>query len=86
MYLYGQSNTGKSVTLDVYRAILGQENVANENLLTLTQNDSQGARARANLDGKLANICNDTTGTLKDSGMLKTLISREPISVQKLPL
>ena len=80
LYLYGQSATGKSVTLNVYRAILGQENVAlgqenvaNEDLHSFTQCDTQGAQARANLGGKLVNICNDTTGTLKDSGILKTL-------------
>ena len=76
---YGARDTGKSTTLDVYRNLLGVDNISTELLATLTMADNTGAYSRAMLDGKLVNICNDISRKIADEGMLKMLISREEV-------
>ena len=80
--LYGQRDTGKSTTLDVYKALLGAENISTETLAALTKTDYTGDYARARLDGKLVNIASDVSKKISDEGLTKTLISREAVSAR----
>jgi putative DNA primase/helicase len=77
--LYGQRDTGKSTTLDVFKALIGRENFTTETLATLTKTDNQGLFARARLNGKLVNIASDISTAINDEGMAKMLISREEV-------
>ena len=79
---YGQRDTGKSTTLDVYKALIGRENFTTETLATLTKSDNQGLFARARLDGKLANIASDISTAINDEGIAKVLLSREEVSAR----
>jgi len=79
---YGQRDTGKSTTLDVYKALIGRENFTTETLATLTKSENQGLFARARLDGKLANIASDISTAINDEGIAKVLLSREEVSAR----
>ena len=79
---YGQPDTGKSTTLDVYKELIGNENISTESLGALTKSDYHGDYARARLDGKLVNIAADVSNRINDVGMAKTLISREAVSAR----
>jgi phage/plasmid-associated DNA primase len=81
--LFGRRDTGKSTTLDVYKALLGYENISSEPLESLTRTDSSGSFSRAMLDGKLVNIASDIGTRIADDGMAKMLISREAISAAR---
>jgi putative DNA primase/helicase len=81
--LYGQRDTGKSVSLDVYKSILGQENLVCESLAALTQADYHGDYARARLDGKLVNVSSDISKKIGDEGFAKILISREAVAARR---
>jgi putative DNA primase/helicase len=76
-------DTGKSTTLDVYKAVIGRENFTTESLAALTKTDSQGDYARARLDGKLVNIASDIGAKVGDEGIAKMLISREEVSARR---
>jgi len=82
LILFGEPKTGKSVTLDVYKALLGRENITSESLAALTQTGGTGDYARARLDGKLVNIASDVSKKIGDDGIAKTLISREAVSAR----
>ena len=77
---FGQRDTGKSTTLDVYKRLIGDENMSTESLEALTRTDNNGGFSRARLDGKLINIASDVSAKISDDGMAKTLISREEVS------
>ncbi len=80
--LDGQRDTGKSTTLDVYKELLGKDNIVTETLSALSRDDTQGAYARARLDGKLVNIASDVSPKINDGGLTKMLISREEVSAR----
>ena len=50
--LHGQQNTGKSTTLDVYKALLGTQNCAAVTLAALTRSTDTGDYMRSMLNGK----------------------------------
>jgi putative DNA primase/helicase len=81
--LFGKRDTGISTTLDVYKALIGIENLSSESLAALTQVDYLGDYARARLDGKLVNIASDISTKISDEGLVKTLISREMVSARR---
>lgn len=80
--LYGQQDTGKSTTLEVFKALIGQDNFTSEALATLTKTNNEGLFARARLDGKLANIVTDASAKINDAGIAKVLISREEVAAR----
>ena len=77
--LLGSGSNGKSVLLHVITQLFGRANVANENIYDLTHDEVH----RANIEGKLANICTENSGKIR-SDAFKTLASREPISCKWL--
>jgi len=82
--LYGEHNTGKSTTLDVYRALVGSENCTAVTLAALTRITDTGDYMRSKLDGKLVNIASDVGNKVHDEGLAKTLMSREMITVRNI--
>jgi putative DNA primase/helicase len=79
---YGQNDTGKSTTLNVFEAMVGSENVSAESLAALTKADYTGDYSRARLDGRLVNIASDISKMINDTGRAKILISRDRISAR----
>ena len=81
--LFGKTDTGKSTTLDTFKALIGKENRSSETLAAVTRTDYTGDYARARLDGKLVNIASDISPKISDDGLAKTLISRETVSARR---
>ncbi len=77
--LKGDGENGKSVVMDIFRAILGRENVSGHSLKLLTGNEN----ARADLQDKLINIASEIGG-IADSDNFKLLASGEPVSAKFL--
>ncbi|MDB1949627.1 phage/plasmid primase, P4 family [Clostridium tertium] len=69
--LYGKSNSGKSVFLDLISTLCGEENISNIELQNLSIE-----KYTAELFGKLVNICSELPdGEIKDTGIFKALVS-----------
>ncbi|MFY3741233.1 MAG: putative DNA primase/helicase [Candidatus Nitrosomirales archaeon] len=76
----GEGSNGKSTLHKVIHALLGKENVSEISIHSLVTNRF----APAQLDGKLANIFSDISNTeLTQTGMFKTLVSGDPIDVER---
>ncbi len=69
VYLVGEGSNGKSTFINVLRAVLGTTNVSAVNIQQLTRNRF----APANLEGKLANLSEESSGTDMDSDQLNLL-------------
>ena len=82
--LHGQQNTGKSTTLDVYKALIGSENCSGVTLAALARTTDTGDYMRSMLNGKLVNVASDVGDTVADSGLVKTLISGEKLAVRNI--
>lgn len=79
--LYGKSNSGKSVLLNILTAICGEENVSNIELQDLSKKEYT-----AELFGKSINICSELQDRdIKDTGIFKALVS-ETDKVSAKPL
>jgi P4 family phage/plasmid primase-like protien len=69
VYLVGEGSNGKSTFINVLRAVLGANNVSAVNIQQLTRNRF----APANLEGKMANLSEESSGTDLDSDQLNLL-------------
>lgn len=79
LFLYGVGANGKSVLADVIYALLGKEiNVSSYSMHSLT--DEKGY-TRAMIQNRLLNIASELTG-IGNTGIMKQLISREPIEAR----
>lgn len=81
LWLYGGGLNGKSVTLEVIEALLGQMNVSYLSLSDLTNDDVK----RAGIEGKMLNISHES-GKDVNPNVLKQLTSGEPVTVKRLYL
>ena len=80
LFLVGGGGNGKSTLLKLLTKFLGNDNVSNHS----TQELQYDRFAKADLDGKLANIHPDVeSNEIKKTGILKELISGDRITVQK---
>lgn len=69
--LYGKSNSGKSVLLNILTSICGEENVSNIELQDLSKKEYT-----AELFGKSINVCSELQDRdIKDTGIFKALVS-----------
>ena len=81
LMILGPTDSGKSVFLDVVRALLGEENIAQQPLQDLTNGRKWGL---ANLVGKIANIDHDLDPeAIEDIGTVKKITSGNPITVER---
>lgn len=77
--LFGGGGTGKSTFLNIIQKLISEEYVS-----TLTLHDLEKDFMPAELFGKLVNVGDDIDAKiLKDTGMLKSLISGEKITAQR---
>ena len=79
LWLYGQGQNGKSVTLEVVEALLGSVNVSYLSLADLTNDDVK----RAGFEGKMLNISTES-GRDVNPNILKQLTSGERVTVKRL--
>ena len=78
--LFGTGRNGKGVTLKLLRKLLGEKNVCSRKLHEIT-ND---VFAKADLYGKLANVCGEMENTtLKETGNLKELTGEDWVTAQR---
>lgn len=78
-FLFGEGSNGKSVFFEVLNGILGNENISNYSLESLT--DEKGYH-RAMIKNKVVNYGTDIRLTKIDAGIFKTLASGEPIEAR----
>lgn len=79
MYV-GEGANGKSTFLNVVESLIGKDNISNVSIHDLIY----GRFSRARLDGKSANIFADiSTGELSRVGILKAIVSGDPIDAEK---
>ena len=78
LLLYGEGANGKSVIFEIVNALLGQENISNYSLQSLT--DVSGYY-RAMLANKLVNYGSEINGNLEAS-IFKQLVSGEPVGAR----
>ena len=78
-FLFGTGANGKSVFFEVLNGVLGEENISNYSLESLT--DTSGY-FRAKIKDKIVNYGTDIKLTKIDAGLFKTLASGEPIEAR----
>jgi len=78
LMLYGTGANGKSVFFEVLNALLGEENVSNYSLESLT---NQNGYYRAMIGGKLVNYASELSSKM-DTTLFKQLASCEPIDAR----
>jgi putative DNA primase/helicase len=78
-FLFGLGANGKSVFFEVLNGVLGEENISNYSLESLT--DEKGYH-RAMIKDKIVNYGTDIQLTKINAGMFKTLASGEPIEAR----
>jgi putative DNA primase/helicase len=80
LILYGTGANGKSVFFEVVNALLGEDNVSNYSLKSLT---NERGEYRAKLVNKLVNYASEINGNLETS-LFKQLVSGEPVEARLL--
>ena len=78
-FLFGSGSNGKSVFFEMLNGVVGQDNISNYSLESLT--DDKGYH-RAMIKDKIVNYGTDIRLTKIDAGMFKTLASGEPIEAR----
>ena len=78
-FLFGAGANGKSVFFEVINGVIGNDNISNYSLESLT--DEKGYH-RAMIKDKIVNYGTDIRLTKIDAGMFKTLASGEPIEAR----
>lgn len=79
LWLYGNGQNGKSVTLEVIEGLLGTENVSYLSLSDLTNDDVK----RAGIEHKMLNISHES-GRDVNTNVLKELTSGERVTIKHL--
>lgn len=79
IFLYGTGANGKSVFFEVLTGILGDVNISNYSLESLT---NENGYHRAKIKDKVINYGTDISMNKVDSGLFKTLASNEPIEAR----
>ena len=78
--LYGRGGTGKSTFLNLLRKLIGDDYIS-----TLSLHDLEKDFFPAELFGKLVNLGDDIDSKMfKDTGMLKSLVSGEGVTVKRM--
>jgi putative DNA primase/helicase len=83
LVLLGGGSNGKSVIFETIFRILGIENVSNFDMAQLTRGQSSEANI-AEMDGKILNYTSDLDPKDISGGVIKRLISGEPMQARKM--
>ena len=78
LVLYGGGANGKSVFFEIVSALLGDQNISNFSLQSLT---NENGYFRAKLANKLVNYASEINGKL-ESSIFKQLVSGEPVEAR----
>ncbi|MCX8534331.1 DNA primase family protein [Chryseobacterium luquanense] len=78
LILYGTGANGKSVFFEIVNALLGEKNISNFSLQSLT---NENGYYRAKLSDKLVNYASEINGKLEAS-IFKQLVSGEPVEAR----
>lgn len=78
LILYGSGSNGKSVFFEILNALLGNENISNYSLQSLTNDNGY---FRAKIGNKLANYASEINGKL-ETDIFKQMASGEPIEAR----
>jgi putative DNA primase/helicase len=78
LILYGTGANGKSVFFEVVSALLGEQNISNYSLQSLT---NENGYFRAKIANKLVNYASEINGKL-ESSIFKQLVSGEPVEAR----
>ncbi|MCF8272976.1 MAG: DUF5906 domain-containing protein [Flavobacteriaceae bacterium] len=78
LILYGSGANGKSVFFEIVSALLGDQNISNFSLQSLT---NENGYFRAKLANKLVNYASEINGKL-ESSFFKQLVSGEPVEAR----
>jgi len=78
LILYGTGSNGKSVLFEIVNALLGDNNVSNYSLQSLTNDNGY---YRAKLENKLVNYASEINGKLETS-FFKQMVSGEPVEAR----
>ena len=86
LVLKGGGANGKSVVFEVVCGLLGEDNVSHFTLKSLLSSNYDRKRNIAQINGKRLNYASETDNFVipKDNGMLKALISGEPLEARPL--
>lgn len=82
LLLYGSGANGKSVFYEIVKALLGNENISEYSLQSLTDIE-RGGPYRAMIANKLVNYASEINGKL-ESSLFKAMASGEPIEAKAL--
>ena len=77
LFFYGSGANGKSVLLNIIRALIGEQQCCEFSLESITKEQF----TRAQLGNYIFNLCTEISGRLK-TDIFKTLASREPLSAR----
>lgn len=80
LFLYGESNTGKSVVASVARELVGLAN-----LCQIRLEDMDDVKKRAAIKGKMLNLITEVKAwsTLSDSGFKQLVSTGDPVEIEK---
>lgn len=78
LILYGSGANGKSVFFEIVNALIGEQNISNHSLQSLTNDNGY---YRAKLATKLVNYASEINGKL-ESSIFKQLVSGEPVEAR----
>lgn len=81
LVLFGSGANGKSVVFEIVNALLGEQNVSSYTLRNLTGKEGY---QRAELADKLLNYTTEINPRQIDTGMFKSLVSREPVEARRI--
>ena len=86
MILRGDGSNGKGVVFETIVGVLGKENVSTFGLDELISGGSERKRNLATINGKRLNFCSDSKHYVidGDSGILKALVSGEPMEARPM--
>lgn len=84
LYLLGGGSNGKSVVFKTISGIIGDGNMSTYDLAKLAGKAESSSYSIADMDGKLLNYCSDVDKKQINDGVLKPIISGEPV-MARLP-
>lgn len=82
LFLYGSGCNGKSVSIEIVEALIGDKNISHEALSGLC--GEHGANSRSNLAGKILNTCSYVVPNAFAGDLFKRIASGEHISAKIL--
>ncbi|MBU2492380.1 MAG: hypothetical protein KJ571_07105 [Bacteroidetes bacterium] len=81
LFMYGKGRNGKSLLMDIWSALIGQDNVSNQEFNKLAEDKDHSV---FQLIDKYANFSREISTLEKDSHLFKTLTGKDVISARQI--